>query len=62
MPPYHIPYHALQVLGYKQYLANSTKLVRFLEREEAHLALLPGDLSYADGVSTRLLIIFADSR
>ena len=29
------------------YGANSTKLPRFLEQEDAHLALIIGDLSYA---------------
>lgn len=44
------PSNSSPVLTYTNYGSNSTKLAKHLEKEVAHLALLPGDLSYANGV------------
>ena len=38
-------------LSYSQYGANASKLVPWLEKERAHVLLLPGDISYAQGLA-----------
>ena len=43
---------SVNLLSYTHYGSNSTKLLPFLLKETAHMTLIPGDLAYANGVST----------